>query len=976
MVAPLLVTLVTLVMLVGHVAPLAPPPQAAPTPQAATQDDRVCYSATVAELLAAQKDPDVVAKRNTLAGLGGYRQGLQRLLVGFLHVKVDQGDGALLDPEMQQVAAGRGFREYVESGLQSLLVLRVCVRVPKGVRARGELWLPVATIPATGEGGPSVADRLLDRFPFEFPADATPADAKEFGAALQQESARIALLNLPGRPYFDARARGLPAYDAEVKFDAANPARVRAREDELAGTYELFTGGRALQENLQVDRMRIVTAGGDATVDVASIDGITIDPVDWNKRLTGPEPQIEPLANWVPADQIYVAFPSFGAMTRLLDEMERRGDSLVNTLEPRGEDARSRVRLERQICLSTSLAARLLGPAVVKSAAFTASDPYLREGTDVALLLECIATTPIEQHLAVKRADAAREVSGCVADESEHGGAQIHGLASPDRRISTYSATVGDVVLVSNSKRQLERLIDAHAGSIPVQAKGDDFRFFRMRYPFAPQRDAVLIVLSDPFLRRFCGPVWRIAESWWLRCVAVLADLEGLRAAGATETAATLAKREELICPGDPAATFTFAPGGARCSVHGGAGFLTPVAETPVARATVAEQAAYLTFRANYQSYWRQFFDPIALEISPAEPLAIDVTVMPLIAQSSYDEFREFAYGHGELADHAGDPHDDSLWHLIVHVNPESALVKELSSFLSTTIPDTKLKGVPWLGDSVELYVDDSPFLDTLKRAREPSVALEENLAHLPLAVRIAIKDPLSFALFLTTGRTLLESSAPGLTTWENRVHDDSPYVVLRGREEAGAIPTELAKLQLCYATISGGFCVTLDEEVMKRALERGKARAAAATPVPPASPAPPLPKWLGRHVAATIDVQRALAIFLPLSTQLGGPAEHDAALCYANLPALDAWHARDAKVDPVEQHVDLFGVALVCPDGGSYAWDAALGATVCSLHGHPLQPKRVELPPRALVDLRRLSAGITFEEQGVRIRVEAERLK
>jgi hypothetical protein len=311
--------------------------------------------------------------------------------------------------------------------------------------------------------------------------------------------------------------------------------------------------------------------------------------------------------------------------------------------------------------------------------------------------------------------------------------------------------------------------------------------------------------------------------------------------------------------------------------------------------------------------------------------------------------------------------------------------VKEFSEFLTSALPDSPIKGIGWLGDTVELYLDDSPLLDTLKHARNPKVDIEENLAHLPVAWRVAIRDPLAFALFLTAGRALIETSLPGATIWETRKHGDLSYVVVRGKPDAGVPMGGLEKLQLCYATISGGFCLSLDEEVLKRALDRGAARNAAAIKgdAPPAAGAPapvptpaPAPSWLGKHVAVSIDVQRALAVLLPLSEQIGDPAEQDAALCLANLPVLDAWHARDPAVDPVQQHADLFGVTLVCPAGGSYAWDAALGAVVCSKHGHPLHPQRVEFAATAISDLRRLSAGITFEEQGVRVRLEAERMR
>src|SRR5262249_40879335 len=226
------------------------------------------------------------------------------------------------------------------------------------------------------------------------------------------------------------------------------------------------------------------------------------------------------------------------------------------------------------------------------------------------------------------------------------------------------------------------------------------------------------------------------------------------------------------------------------------------------------------------------------------DPLAIDVTVLPLIEGSGYKEFRQFAYGNGELGEHDGDPHADSLWHLIVHVNPESELVKEYSEFLASALPNSPVRGLPWLGRSVELFLDDGPFLDTLKQARNPSSEIEKNLPKVPLALRLALRDPLSFALVLSAGRAFVENSMPGATIWENRTHGDLPYVVVRGKADAAAggdaVSTELAQMKLCYATISGGFCITLDEELLKRALAPRPAPPPAAPSPTPADEAPP----------------------------------------------------------------------------------------------------------------------------------------
>ena len=47
-------------------------------------------------------------------------------------------------------------------------------------------------------------------------------------------------------------------------------------------TYDLFTGGRAISENLQLDRTLPQRAANETPVKIDSLQGITISEIDWN----------------------------------------------------------------------------------------------------------------------------------------------------------------------------------------------------------------------------------------------------------------------------------------------------------------------------------------------------------------------------------------------------------------------------------------------------------------------------------------------------------------------------------------------------------------------------------------------------------------------------------------------------------------------------------------------------------------------
>ena len=95
---------------------------------------------------------------------------------------------------------------------------------------------------------------------------------------------------------------------------------------------------------------------------------------------------------------------------------------------------------------------------------------------------------------------------------------------------------------------------------------------------------------------------------------------------------------------------------------------------------------------------------------------------------------------------------------------------------------------------------------------------------------------------------------------------------------------------------------------------------------------------------------------------------------CYSNLPALEEWRRRAGVDDPLAAHADAFAVHLVCPAGGDYQLDPELHAMSCTKHGHPTAPREPSRLPAALDGLARVAAGLTFEQDGVRVRVEAAR--
>ena len=123
-------------------------------------------------------------------------------------------------------------------------------------------------------------------------------------------------------------------------------------------------------------------------------------------------------------------------MTEFFDEADANGTPVLQLFEPRAEDANARGRYQAQLCLGLSDISRMLGPQVVASAAFTGSDPFLRVGTDFAVLFEARNVDVLKTFLVVRQKAAQAGNNSVRAASGDVAGVPFTGVLSPDRSVS------------------------------------------------------------------------------------------------------------------------------------------------------------------------------------------------------------------------------------------------------------------------------------------------------------------------------------------------------------------------------------------------------------------------------------------------------------------------------------------------------------------------------------------------------------
>jgi len=831
---------------------------------------------------------------------------------------------------------------------------RLVVRTSEPRDVHGVLFVP-------REGG-------AERFPFVLRAAEGPVGEQEFLRARIRRDARLVRRRVPGAAWYrhrieeDRRALG----DTVVE-DPVLPLWTRPSEDEgeLVLAYDLFSGGRAVSENLQLDR--VIPVGeddGGTSVDVDSLEGITVREFDWGARLPSGEPAIDPLAAVVPADQHAVFFRSFASFVRVLDELAALGEAPLALFEERSSDAGTRGRTERQLALELDAVARALGGLAVRSVALTGSDPYLRTGSDLALLFACDDPDALRAFVRVRQMEAQMAVpetatlGGRLAD-----GTHWEGVASPSRAVSSYLAELrrppgsGAVVAVANSLVQLERVARTASGESDALGASPELRFFRSRYPLGAADEDALVVLPDAAIRRWCGPRWRIGAARRTRAAALLvdravADVDRVMLGAASEGSADprFAELGEV----------SFGPDGVRSSVYGTPSFLTPIAELDLDRVSQREADLYGRWREGYQANWSNFFDPIALSLAVGdEGVRADLTVMPLILGTDYADLHELV-GNAALSPDAADPHEEARVQLAVAVDPAGPMITDVGESMSGLIAQLGADPMAWLGRWMTVFVDADPLLEDLLESSGMDEAFEDvrvDPNELPLVLEFGVVSPVRLAGFLATLRAFVEGSAPGMLSWEPDSEGERRFV------HVGSAVPGVEDVSIWYATTPTALVVSLRRDALLRAMEREELRRSGA--------GAPSKGWPGESAALVLEREGLRLVEHLLDEPVNDTL---AEACWANLPILDEWKARFPDLDPVDVHERVFGVRLTCPAGGVYAWNEADGTMESSVLGHRGAPRgRAELPA-AWTRFEAARLGLTFEPDGLRARAELER--
>ncbi len=725
------------------------------------------------------------------------------------------------------------------------------------------------------------------------------------------------MASLPGAAWFRHQA-------GEIKGEG--PGWRWQGEQGLDSTFRMVTGSRALAENLALDRELLLAEGGEGeAVALAELKGVTVRAIDWTEKLKEGEVAVDPLSLLVPEDQHALFAPSLPALFELIGLVEKEGAPILQSFDARNpyRGLPSRYRAQMGLDVPDALA-RLLP---VDGVAVTGGDPFFPSGTDVAVILATRTPDALFDALA-----AAIRMKAETHDAMTPEGAAYQGYQTGDRSFSAWLARFDGAVVVANSPVQLRRIEAVVKGDAPALGVQDEFRFFRQRYPIDAEESAYLF-LSDATIRRWAGPRVRIAASRRTRAAAALGELTA-----------------RVIDGGEAGGDFAGLLGGIEaagpvvCSeIYNTFGFLTPVSELELDRATPAEAAAYERWREGYEKGWSQVFDPIAIRLRlKKESRELDLSIMPLTVDSDYRRWIEVT-GDTPPEKGAVAAHPEAVAFFSFAVNPESGYFRSFGEWSFEMIPELKANPLGWVGDSVSIYLDDGFFWKALQTG-DAGKLIRTNFLRMPLGIRVSSRSGARLAVFLAGLRASIEKSAPDLLEWQQRKHGGQTYLAVLSKGE----DTPEMRGGVFYAAMKDALLISLDEKVLQRAIDRaGEIR------------------HTGNHVHAA-----ARPVFLGGLGGLSGVSlpERQRMESWAAISILNEWRRLAPDRSPAAFHAEHFLESIECPGGQGYRWSGEAATMESVVFGHPTDPRGEGIVPGASGRFTQLRAGLDFEDGGLRL--------
>ncbi|MDX2108001.1 MAG: hypothetical protein SFY67_16510 [Candidatus Melainabacteria bacterium] len=789
--------------------------------------------------------------------------------------------------------------------------------------------------------------------------------------------------NDPAIQYIQLRL--LTEFDPESLLETrSNPRPQFFRHPVSTNLFRIFSGAMAVQESLQLDAMlpdqgeeqgaewmqpnQSTTPKHNKPVPISQLDAPMIESHPWRSMLKGKSPYVSKLAQLVPQDFYLVESGSTSKLMQFLSTSTSWQEYFsVNSFQD-GTDKQTIEVVKKQLALGEEQM-RLLESSDVEETVVTGSDLYLGDGSDITVMVL-----------------ASPELIAQINSTSPS--CAIAANPRPDLHIRSNSQTALDLILKS-----IESPTDALGAS-------DEFRYVRSLMPWCQEEEDVFVYFSDAFVRRLVGPNLRIAQRRRLVCYSHLRMIAHEVMLYCSEHDKAPISIDELIigttpanlfkkigCPSGGTYSLVMTDGAsmsvAECTCHGRDSFMTPCLETPVDIATEVEANQYDAFVTNYNQYWRQYFDPIAVRVKlDDDKHTLETMVLPLIDNSIYTGLAGILGGNAPLC--TKPVLQDAYLTGGVQLNREkfAALFTEaapiqfhmwqnfkenlrLEEFLNQGIGDCVTFSV--CDNSPAFSLDMVSLLGTNSMSSgvmaNPMVSLYAWLLgslHSPIFAQAQVQDAAVVDAFFE--RVVAQAVQKSGGRW---LSHDICRIEAERKIYSGVIKFNPVRLRFFWARKDDKILIASQMNLLERLLDA---------------------KFVGLDEERRAEHAKVMLDSTQINKLL--PDIHQTALenrrlsCRRNLGILTmaarAFSNIGASLDGFTEN-PILGARRLCPDGGTYSFDdeAIEDGVCCSVHGTLSKPVQImdTAPQKVLPNgMKRATASLRFLEDGLWAKLEFDR--
>lgn len=370
-------------------------------------------------------------------------------------------------------------------------------------------------------------------------------------------------------------------------------------------------------------------------IKVAGLEGPKAPSHPWRNMLKNPNLKLPEVYGLIPADCAFVHFPSYTAFRKAFDFIDDWATAFGTLAGSESGSSNFSIekRIKDQLLLKTDMLTRLFADLALTDIVFACEDPFVFEGSAIAVFLKISNESLLREKLTMTAADFRKENPSISESTLTIGGRQVQAFTSPDFRFRSYRITAKGHQIICNSPLLMEKIISVIDGKAHALTEYLDLHYFyeHIEKNFS-EPGRIFSFLSDAFIRKLIGPAYKIATKRRLDCIRTnLLQTHEIMVNGKLSAAAQ--------CPEGGA--YEYVDGEIRCPRHRAIGRLTPVSECLPTEVSSEDAGSYAQFVAQYNQYFSQFFDPIGFVFTTEPDFRGRLLIMPLVENGVYSELQK-----------------------------------------------------------------------------------------------------------------------------------------------------------------------------------------------------------------------------------------------------------------------------------------------------------------------------------------------